>query len=119
MIHTDEAHQIAAGRHADPFAVLGMHMVEGKPTVRVFAPHADRVEVLDAKTGKAVVTLDPHADAQGLFTGTAPRRKAIFPYRLRFIHGDHVWEGDDPYRFGPVMGEMDEHLFNEGAHRQL
>ncbi len=119
MIQTHEAHQIAAGRHADPFAVLGMHMVEGQPSVRVFAPHADHVEVLDAKTGKLVMALEAHPEGQGLFAGLAARRKKVFPYRLRFTHGDHVWEGDDPYRFGPVLGEMDEHLFNEGAHRQL
>ncbi len=30
-----------------------------------------------------------------------------------------TWEFDDPYRFGPVLGEMDEYLLGEGTHRRL
>ena len=26
---------------------------------------------------------------------------------------------DDPYRFGPVLGEMDEYLISEGTHQRL
>src|SRR5690606_24442161 len=29
------------------------------------------------------------------------------------------WEREDPYRFGPTIGEVDLHLFGEGSHRQL
>jgi 1,4-alpha-glucan branching enzyme len=30
-----------------------------------------------------------------------------------------TWEFDDPYRFGPVLGELDDSLICEGTHRQL
>jgi len=40
-------------------------------------------------------------------------------YRLRAKAGDSAWEFDDPYRFGPVMGELDEYLLGEGTHRRL
>ena len=29
------------------------------------------------------------------------------------------WEFADPYRFGPVLGELDEYLLGEGGHRRL
>ena len=29
------------------------------------------------------------------------------------------WDYEDPYRFGPVMGEMDEYLLGEGTHRRI
>jgi 1,4-alpha-glucan branching enzyme len=30
-----------------------------------------------------------------------------------------TWEFEDPFRFGPVLGEMDEYLLGEGTHRRL
>ena len=30
-----------------------------------------------------------------------------------------TWDWDDPFRFGPVLGEMDEYLLAEGTHHQL
>ena len=33
--------------------------------------------------------------------------------------GGGTWEEDDPFRFGPVLGEMDEHLLGEGSHLEL
>jgi hypothetical protein len=30
-----------------------------------------------------------------------------------------VQETEDPYSFGPVLGELDLHLFNEGRHFDL
>ena len=115
MINSGDMQRIVGGTHSDPFSVLGMHLIDGKVTVRVFHPEADAIDVLDAKTGRKVVSLDP----SDVFTGTVPRRKKPFAYRLRITKGDHVWELDDPYRFGPVLGELDEHLIAEGAHLNL
>ena len=43
---------IVAGRHGDPFAVLGMHGGDGKVvSVRVFWPGADSIEVIDKASG--------------------------------------------------------------------
>ncbi len=119
VIGTDDAEKISAGTHSDPFSVLGLHMVGGKPTIRVYRPDVSAVDVLDAKTGRKALSLSRLPDHPDLFTGTASRRKAPFDYRLHFTKGEHVWEADDPYRFGPVLGEMDEHLIAEGAHLNL
>ena len=117
MIHELDAAQIANGDHPDPFSVLGMHLVEGQLCVRSFNPGAETVVVLDAKTGRKVAALE-HA-AGGVFSGAIARRKKPFAYRLKITKGDHVWEAEDAYRFGPVLGELDEHLIAEGAHLDL
>ena len=108
---------ITEGTCDHPFSLLGMHEADGKLVVRVHVPGADRVEVLDAKTGKHVTDL-PRI-AHGLFDGPAGRRRNRFAYRLRVTQGDHSWETEDAYAFGPVMGALDEHLIGEGSHRQL
>ena len=116
---TEDRQAIATGTHRDPFSVLGLHERNGKLTVTTFHPEADTVEVLDAKTNRRIIALDPVADAPGLFEGIAARRKNRFGYRLRLHNGDESWIAEDPYRFGPVLGEFDEHLIGEGAHLRL
>ena len=119
VINSGDTQKIVDGTHSDPFSVLGMHVTNGKVTLRVFHPEADAVDVLDARTGRKVLSLDAAPNAPTVFIGTAPRRKKTFAYRLQFTKGDHVWEMDDPYRFGRVLGELDEHLIAEGAHLDL
>ncbi len=110
-LHPDEARAIAGGTHGDPFAALGMQ--EGG-AVRVYHPDAEAVSAVDPDTGATLADLSPSGD--GLFEGTLD---APAPYRLRFRKGPHEWVQDDPYRFGPVLGEIDEHLIGEGAHLRL
>ncbi len=117
LMAMDDIARIAAGTHDDLFAVLGLHMRDGRPVVHCFQPGADSVEAIDPKTGKTIVTLAHVAD--GVFAGTPARRKKPFPYILRITQHGETWETEDPYTFGPVMGELDEHLIGEGAHRQL
>ena len=82
-------------------------------------PGASGVEVLDAKTGRRIVTLKQLPDAPDIFAGQASRRKKPFAYRLRISKGEDQWIAEDPYRFGPVLGDLDEHLIGEGAHLNL
>ena len=53
------------------------------------------------------------------FSGQAKGKRGRFDYRLRFRAGEAEWERDDPYAFGPVLGEMDEYLIAEGRHEDL
>ena len=116
MMTPEDAREICAGNHRNPFSVLGMHLVEGKMVIRAFQPEADAIEVLDAKSGRKVCDM---ILTDGVFEGSAARRKKPFAYRLRLAKGEHVWEAEDPYCFGPVLGELDEHLIGEGAHLRL
>ena len=114
-----EIEALVTGAHGDPFSVLGMHGGGDEPvSVRVFAPEADRVEVIDARNGRAVAEL-PRVHEAGFFAGSLPRRKSRFLYYLRKTHGECSWEIDDPYRFPPLLGDLDIHLMGEGSHRQL
>ena len=98
---------LVEARHGDPFGLLGMRGGGGSPvTVRVFAPDAESVTVLDAESGKKCGELEKiHKD--GFFSGALPRRTKRFPYRLRFKAGKHEWEAEDPYRFPPILGALD------------
>jgi 1,4-alpha-glucan branching enzyme len=107
---------IVEARHGDPFAVLGGHETPLGFVVRAFVPHADAVEVI-APGGKMMDLMQIHPD--GLFEGLAADKPPPNVYRLRAINRGGAWELDDPYRFGPVWGEMDDHLLVEGAHRRL
>jgi len=110
-----EIRALVEARHADPFGVLGMHVKDGAVIVRALVPDAAEIEVLDAKSGKPVAALGKINEA-GLFAGSVPRRKNRFAYRLRAKRDIHLWEIEDPYRFGPVLGEVDEYLIAEGTH---
>ncbi len=111
------AHELNEGRYANPFSVLGLHEVDGKLTIRAFVPGVDCIDAVDAKTGRKIVSLA--RVARDVFEGVASRRKKWFAYKLRVTKGDHSWVMDDPYRFGPVLGELDEHLIGEGSHKRL
>lgn len=112
---------IVNGDAHDPFAILGMHRpaTYERLRVRVFDPHADAVEVLDSHTGAVVAVLEK-LDDRGFFSGpVTDGRTEWFPYRLRITEKGQVREVEDPYRFPPVLGELDCHLLAEGNHLRL
>jgi 1,4-alpha-glucan branching enzyme len=106
------------GRYGDPFAVLGMHVVDDRVVVRALLPQASRVEVVDAADGMVAADL-PLIDKAGFFAGLIAGRQAPFAYRLRLTVGTVTTEIEDAYRFGPILSDLDLYLFGEGTHRQL
>ena len=118
-IRPHDAREIISGTHGDPFSVLGMHENTQGVSVQAFMPGASGIDVLDPETGKPVASLSPVPDADGLFAGDIAGRTGRFPYRLGFRRDGHEWVADDAYRFGPVLGDLDEHLIGEGAHLRL
>ena len=54
------------GKHADPFAVLGMHETHNGIEVRALLPDADKVEVIDKESQSIVVVLEK-VDDRGFF----------------------------------------------------
>ncbi len=110
---------IVRGRHGDPFSVLGMHGGNGAHLeVRVFAPQAARVAVVGTEGTDEIAALE-RIHPEGFFAGIVPGRDRWFPYRLAMSAGDDRWIAEDPYRFPPVLGEMDAHLIGEGRHSRL
>ncbi|MBF9060087.1 1,4-alpha-glucan branching protein GlgB [Rhodobacterales bacterium HKCCSP123] len=113
---SDHFNRLAAGVHDDPFAVLGPHPgADGRQTLTVFLPGASKVTALRGDAGERA--LDPVSGHPGVFRAEIPDDTA---YRLQATLGDgSSWTFEDAYRFGPVLGEMDDHLIGEGTHGRL
>jgi 1,4-alpha-glucan branching enzyme len=112
--------KIVSAKHGDPFSFLGMHAERnGALAVRAFLPNgAKRVHVIEAQTGNVLAEL-PRIHGDGLFAGPIGRSGDRFPYRLRVETAKGAADMEDPYRFPPVLGEMDVYLIAEGKHLRL
>jgi 1,4-alpha-glucan branching enzyme len=112
-----ELAQLAAGKHADPHRILGVHPVTGGAVVRAYHPDATSAECV--VEGGPDVPMTP-LGVPGTFSAFLQGRSLPLRYRVRFrFPGGGVWEQDDPYRFLPSIGEMDIYLISEGTHRRL
>jgi len=102
---------LAEGRNGDPYSVLGSHQLDGQRHVTAFVPGAVTV-VAETEAGEHALTPEG-----ALFSGPVPGSGA---YRLCATAGDGTrWHFEDPYRYGPVLGDIDEYLLGEGTHRRL
>ena len=110
------ARAIVEGRHGDPFAVLGPHPKGKAWVVTAYVPGAAKLALLPAGTAAKPVDAVAVAGFPGLFQAVLAKKT---DYRLRASAAGTEWEFDDPYRFGPVLGEMDEYLLGEGTLRRL
>ena len=113
LIAHDDAWAIVEGRHGDPFSVLGPHKRGAAWVVTAFVSGAETLSLVTGKAGRAT-PMDHWG--QGLFVGTLPRKGA---YTFRATAPGTEWDFDDPFAFGPVLGEMDEYLLGEGTHKRL
>lgn len=107
---------LVRAEHHDPFSILGPHGDgAGGQFIRAYLPGALSVHVLAREGGEELGELQA-TETPGLFVGHFDRAQ---PYllRTRWAGGEQVAE--DPYSFGPLLGEMDLYLFAEGNHRDL
>ncbi len=112
--------------HRDPFAVLGPHGVDERWWVRVLLPGAQAVDVVSTvltQAGSVVATLArlPGSDVFEGCIATAPSGDPLvdpLAYCLRVDWGSHTSHIEDPYRFPPVLGELDVWLLAEGTHQR-
>jgi len=108
----ETATALAQGRWGAPAAILGPHQGPAGRYLRVFVPGAESVTV--RQDGRDDLRLRP-AEPDGLFVGDL----ANGPYGLaiRWPGGEQLTE--DPYAFGPLLGDLDLHLIGEGRHLEL
>ncbi|MND29699.1 1,4-alpha-glucan branching enzyme GlgB [compost metagenome] len=113
---TDERlERLRRAEEGDPFAYLGPQRQDRGTLVRVWLPGAEAVELRAADSGESLGTM-ARTDPDGLFElqlGECPA------YRLRIQWPGGQQETEDPYAFGPLLGELDLYLFAEGNHRDL
>jgi 1,4-alpha-glucan branching enzyme len=111
----DRATAVVTGREGDPFAVLGPHALGTGTLVRTFQPGARAISVvgLDGATLAVAERVDP----AGLFEALLVRPPKRYQLRIEDARGTRTIE--DPYRFGPLLGELDAWLFAQGNHLEL
>src|SRR3989440_9501308 len=113
----DELNSFLSGTHSDPFRILGPHRMGDDLAVRAFRPDARKIDIV--MDGEAPIEAEKiHRD--GFFQAKIPNATRELDYHLRLTS----WDGTesvmrDPYQYGPIMGEVDLHLFSEGQHWQL
>lgn len=112
-LDAETAAALSLGRLGDPFSVLGPHSGPSGRYVRVFIPGAQSVVVLQGHN-RPPVRLQAEAPA-GLFTGPIDGER--YQLEIRWPGGVQVTE--DPYSFGPFLGDLDLHLIGEGRHFSL
>ncbi|MFK7892031.1 MAG: 1,4-alpha-glucan branching protein GlgB [Granulosicoccus sp.] len=119
-LESEEAIAIVEGRHYELFAVFGQHIVaspqSGKTcaTIRTFQPHAQAVSVVTDEGSRLPMQ---RVHDHGLFELVLD--EPVGPYRLELTNDQSQWQIIDAYSMGPVIGEIDRHLFAEGAHKEL
>ncbi|NUL49337.1 1,4-alpha-glucan branching protein GlgB [Cellulosimicrobium funkei] len=118
-IHAQVLDAVAHGRYHQPHEVLGAHLGDsGTVTFRVLRPQAEEVSVV-LDDGTRVPLRHEH---EGVWVGTAPviEEGHVPGYSLSVAYpGIAATEQDDPYRYLPTVGELDQHLFREGRHETL
>jgi 1,4-alpha-glucan branching enzyme len=118
MTEKKEIEQIVNSAHADPFAVLGAHIVRtGKKesvAIRAFLPDAAEVAVIDLETDEQYPMKRLHQD--GFFEAAVEGKALVFPYRLKKTDesGETIVFAD-PYSFMPVLPDVDLYLIAEGT----
>jgi 1,4-alpha-glucan branching enzyme len=96
----------------DPHATLGLHELREKKIIRLWRPGAEEVHL--QVFGKPVSA--KKVDEQGLFEFLAPANTTVKDYQVYHHNGLLAY---DPYAFLPLVGELDQHLFNKGVHYQI
>ncbi|MFK5986051.1 MAG: 1,4-alpha-glucan branching protein GlgB [Pseudomonadota bacterium] len=122
MSSIEKKHQLSnklislqAGKHGDPFAVLGKQGVGKKPKkqlIRVFLPWAEKVILEDVQEEMLRI---PGTD---IFEWGGKINKIAAHYLLRITDkygNQHIIY--DAYSFGQQTSEFDLHLFAEGKHQ--
>ena len=111
----DGLRRLLSGRHHDPFEVLGCHRQGRQWVLRALLPGTAEAEVVVDGVNSPMERL-PETD---FFTCEVASKN--FPaYQLRWRPGEGDWrQAEDPYRFGPTIGDLDLHLFGEGKHEHV
>ncbi|MCK6371386.1 MAG: 1,4-alpha-glucan branching protein GlgB, partial [Gammaproteobacteria bacterium] len=104
--------RLIAGRHHDPFEVLGCHpLADGEVLVRVFRPATVEATLPDVGVAMRRVPGTDVFEYRGAAVHLPER------YRVRWRSDDgELFEQEDPYCFLPLLDEADIAAFGAGRH---
>ncbi|PLZ01001.1 1,4-alpha-glucan branching enzyme [Burkholderia sp. WAC0059] len=108
-----EIDALVLARHADPFALLGLHRIDGQPYVRALLPGAARVTVVardDARPLGELARIHP----AGLFAGRVDGIGSGAAYRLAIDWPGARQNVEDPYSFGLLLDDDVLRRFADG-----
>jgi 1,4-alpha-glucan branching enzyme len=110
---------IAAGRNADPFAILGPHFDNGHWRIRFFLPWAKQASLAFKSHTDVFAARQLHA--HGFFEAVLPSSFTlpVIPgsYRIQAqTHDGESFEWADAYAFPYLLSDFDLHLMSEGRH---
>ncbi|MCA0146440.1 1,4-alpha-glucan branching protein GlgB [Blastococcus sp. LR1] len=110
---------IVDGWSRDPHRVLGAHRTAEGWAVRTLRPDAVSVAVLDEDDSRYEMH---RLHEGGIYEAALPRQPG--DYRIEVTYGDGedgttTHTVDDPFRWLPTLGPLDEHLIREGRHERL
>jgi 1,4-alpha-glucan branching enzyme len=103
---------LANATHADPFACLGPHSIDGARIVTTIQPGAHQVRLVGAAGSESMERIHP----AGIFQGTLASGS---DYTLAINWGETSQTIEDPYRFPPILTDFDIHLLGEGRQFRL
>ena len=108
---------LQAGRSHDPFAVLGRHRINDRWVVRTFMPQAEQVEL----DGVGPMSRVPNTDIFEALLDDAQAASLPAHYQLTWLEkaDGQRYSAVSPYSFGPVLPDLDLHLFGEGRHHHV
>jgi 1,4-alpha-glucan branching enzyme len=109
---------IVKGTYGDPFRLLGPRPTDDGIAICAFVPDAETLAVIDRESGEVLAELE-RLDQAGFFSGIVKGRSLPLDYRLRAVRRGDRWDIEDPYRFPPMIGELDNYLLGEGSHKRL
>ncbi|RBY83942.1 1,4-alpha-glucan branching protein GlgB [Blastococcus sp. TF02A-26] len=116
----DDLRAVVEGWSHDPHAVLGTHRTAAGWVVRTLRPDAVSVAVLD-EDGSRYEARQLHGG--GIYEALLPQQPGDYrievSYRADGADAGQAFVVDDPYRWLPTVGELDQYLIREGRHERL
>jgi 1,4-alpha-glucan branching enzyme len=110
----EDLRAIVDGWSRDPHRVLGAHAAGQGWVVRTLRPDASAVVVVDQDDSRYEAR---QVHPGGIFEATLPQQPG--DYRVEVTYGEDTFLVDDPYRWMPTLGELDQYLIGEGRHERL
>src|SRR6266481_6879155 len=114
-----DIHRLLHAEHDDPFGVLGLHQIDQAWVVRSFRPDAKELAIVDRHNVERRFPAIRIAE-EGLYEALLEGVSEAFDYLLEVT----TWSGEtfqisDPYSYGPILGELDMHLYKVGNHYEI
>jgi len=126
-IAIDEIFRVVRNEHHDPFAVLGLHIIDHhkkkQVVIRAFLPDSQLAFVIelgpDGKPKGKEIPM-PKIMEEGFYEVLLSERTEAFPYKLKKITPSGTAEiFYDSYSFLPTLTDFDLHLFGAGDHHRV